>query len=100
MTLAAAPVASRSDWQQAFALLDDAFDLEPAAQPAWLASLPPAQAHLAPMLAQLLRARAEVADTDFLQAPPTFAFEQAIASVPASLPASALASSAPTAPQA
>jgi len=75
-TAATAPPVSRSDWQQVFALLDTALELDPAAQQVWLASLGAEQAHLSPMLMQLLQARAEVAATDFMQSPPTFAFAE------------------------
>ena len=71
---AGVPSASPQQWQQVFALLDTALEIEPAAQPQWLASLPPEQRDLTPLLVHLLQARAEVETGNFLQAPPTFAF--------------------------
>ena len=68
---AAAPTASPAEWQQVFALLDTALDLEPASQTAWLAALGPDHAHLSPLLTHLLRAHAEVGTGDFLLSPPT-----------------------------
>ena len=59
-TASTAPPVSRADWQQVFALLDTALELDPEAQRAWLASLGAEQAHLSPMLAQLLQTRSEV----------------------------------------
>jgi eukaryotic-like serine/threonine-protein kinase len=74
---AAGAIASPADWQQIFALLDTALELDPAAQPRWLDTLPPAQAHLSPLLKSLLQAHAQVSTGDFLQSPPTFAFDDA-----------------------
>jgi eukaryotic-like serine/threonine-protein kinase len=71
----APPLASPADWQQIFALLDTALELDPVAQPRWLDTLPPEQAHLSPLLKNLLQAHAQVATGDFLQSPPTFAFD-------------------------
>jgi eukaryotic-like serine/threonine-protein kinase len=71
----APPLASPADWQQIFALLDTALDLDAAAQPRWLDTLPPEQAHLSPLLKNLLQAHAQVSTGDFLQSPPTFAFD-------------------------
>ena len=69
---AALPQPSARDWQHIFALLDTALELDPAAQPQWLASLAPEQAHLSPMLERLLRARAEVSTSDFMRPPTGF----------------------------
>jgi serine/threonine-protein kinase len=46
----------REDWAELSPLLDAALDLPAAARPAWLAALPPSQAHLAPALEHLLSA--------------------------------------------
>ena len=60
---------SPRDWQEAFALLDTALDLDPGAHAAWLAALDGEQAHLRDLLAQLLSAHANAATGDFMQAP-------------------------------
>lgn len=78
----APPQPSVRDWQHILALLDTALELEPAAQPQWLASLAPEQAHLSPMLAQLLRARAEVGTGDFMRPPTSLAAASAAAAPP------------------
>ena len=68
-----APV-SRRDWQEIFALLDTALELDPASHPVWLEALGPDQVRLSPLLKELLRARAEVHTGDFMQSPATFVF--------------------------
>ena len=73
---AGVPTASPQQWRQVFALLDTALEIEPAAQLHWLASLPPEQRDLAPLLVHLLRAQAEVETGDFLKTLPTFAFAE------------------------
>ena len=75
MTISLATIASRRDWQDVFALLDTALDLDPPAQSAWLDALGPEQARLSPLLRDLLQAHAAVGTGDFLRTSPTFAFE-------------------------
>ena len=70
---AGAALASPNEWRQIFALLDTALELDPSARTGWLATLGPEQAHLGPMLAQLLQTNARVATDDFLRSPPGFA---------------------------
>jgi len=67
------PLASPGDWQQIFALLDNALELEPASHPAWLESLSPEHAHLASLLHNLLQAHADVGTGSFMQMPASFA---------------------------
>ena len=70
---ASAEPASRRDWQEIFALLDSALELDPVQHPAWLDALPAEQARLSPMLKSLLQAHADVGTADFMGAPATFA---------------------------
>ena len=82
---------SPRDWQEVFALLDTALELDPASHARWLEELgarDPDQARLSPLLKDLLRAHADVSTADFLQSPPTFAF--AGTSAPFDLAAQAL----------
>ena len=66
---ASAEPASRRDWQEIFALLDSALELDPVQHPAWLDALPAEQARLSPMLKSLLQAHADVGTADFMGAP-------------------------------
>ena len=77
----AVPTASRRDWQEIFALLDTALELDPASHSGWLDALGPEQARLSPLLKDLLQAHAEVSTGDFLQSPPSFAFSTAPARI-------------------
>ena len=52
------PPPSREDWSHVFALLDVALELPAAERAPWLAALPAAQAHLAPLLHTLLQTHA------------------------------------------
>ena len=70
---ASAEPASRRDWQEIFALLDSALELDPVQHPAWLDALPAEQTRLSPMLKLLLQAHADVGTADFMGAPATFA---------------------------
>ena len=70
---ASAEPASRRDWQEIFALLDTALELDSVQHRAWLDALPPEQARLSPMLKMLLLAHADVGTGDFMRAPATFA---------------------------
>ena len=77
----AVATASRGDWQEVFALLDTALELDPAARAAWLDGLDrlgPEPARLSPLLRHLLEAHAEIATGDFLSSPPTFVFAPAM----------------------
>ena len=65
--------ASRQDWQEIFALLDAALELDPSRHEAWLAALPADRARLSPLLQELLRNHAEGGDVDFMSVPATFA---------------------------
>ena len=76
MTTSLATIASRRDWQNVFALLDTALDLDPPSQSAWLDALGPEQARLSPLLRDLLQAHAAVGTGDFLRTSPTFAFAE------------------------
>ena len=67
-----AEVASRRDWQQIFALLDTALELDPSQHRAWLDALPAEHARLSPMLKSLLQSHADVGTDDFMRAPATF----------------------------
>ena len=58
---------SRSDWRQAFGLLDTALELDPAARAGWLRSLAPGEARLSPLLEQLLGVHAERRTDDFMR---------------------------------
>ena len=66
------PAVTRGDWQRAFELLDIALELPAASQTEWLATLSPEQAHLTPLVAQLLQAHAAGQTDDFLESPPSF----------------------------
>lgn len=55
-----------ADWQQAFALLDDALELPAAERAAWLDTLAPGRAHLRPLLQRLLADRSRIETDDFL----------------------------------
>jgi len=66
------PLASPGDWQQIFALLDSALELDATAHAAWLESLGAEHARLSPLLRDLLRARADVGTGRFMQTPPSF----------------------------
>ena len=68
------PLASARDWQEIFALLDSALELDPAAHPGWLESLGPEHARLVPLLKELLQAHAQGDSGSFLQGPASFAF--------------------------
>ena len=70
---ASAESVSRRDWQEIFALLDTALELDSVEQRAWLEALPAEQARLSPMLKSLLQAHADVGTDDFMRAPATFA---------------------------
>ena len=61
---------SRRDWQEVFALLDMAWELEPSALPTWIESLAPEQARLSPLLRQLLQDRVGIDTGDFMRSPP------------------------------
>ncbi len=63
---------SGQDWIEVFALLDVALELAPAAHAAWLATLPPPQQRLQPLLQSLLRAHAQGSSDGFLQTPASF----------------------------
>jgi serine/threonine protein kinase len=65
--------ASRHDWQEIFALLDTALELDAIQQLAWLEALPAEQARLSPLLQALLQSRAQLGTGDFMRAPATFA---------------------------
>ena len=69
-------VRSQHEWQQIFALLDTALELDPATHTDWLAALGPEQAHLTPALSHLLQAHAQVVTGDFLQTPPALALTE------------------------
>lgn len=69
-----AVTASRRDWQDVFKLLDTALELDPAARAAWLATLPPDQAQLSPLLQQLLKAQTQIGASNFLGTPPSLVF--------------------------
>jgi serine/threonine protein kinase len=86
--MAAVPFASPGEWQEIFALLDTALELDAAAQTDWLAALGPQHRHLSPMLARLLQAHARIGADDFLQPPLTGGWLDAPA--PASLAPGAL----------
>ena len=91
---AAVPLASKQEWQDIFALLDTALDLEPSAHAAWLAALGPEQAHLSPPLQQLLKVHALRGTDDFMQSAAVFALQGGVGSsdepVPVGLAAQAL----------
>ena len=91
---AAVPLASKQEWQDIFALLDTALDLEPSAHAAWLAALGPEQAHLSPPLRQLLKVHALRGTDDFMQSAAVFALQGGVGSsdvpVPVGLAAQAL----------
>ena len=70
---ASAEPASRRDWQEIFALLDTALDLDSDQRAAWLEALPAEHARLSPMLNTLLQAHACMDIGDFMRAPATFA---------------------------
>jgi len=70
---ASAEPASRRDWQEIFALLDTALDLDSDQRAAWLEALPAEHARLTPMLNTLLQAHACMDIGDFMRAPATFA---------------------------
>ena len=70
---ASAEPASRRDWQEIFALLDTALDLDSDQRAAWLEALPAEHARLSPMLSTLLQAHASMDIGDFMRAPATFA---------------------------
>ena len=77
----AVATASRGDWQEVFALLDTALELDPAARAVWLDGLDrlgPESARLSPLLRHLLQAHAEIATGDFLNSPPAFGFAPAM----------------------
>src|SRR5437868_7074907 len=57
----------RDDWVQALGLLDQALELPEAERAAWLDALPKELDHVRPMLATLLRQRASVEASGFLQ---------------------------------
>ena len=57
---ASAEPASRRDWQEIFALLDTALELDSIQLTAWLEALPAEHARLSPMLKALLQAHAGV----------------------------------------
>ncbi len=63
---------SREDWIQVFLLLDVALELDPTARLPWLASLPPEQTRLAPLLETLLQTHDRSHSDDFLQTPAAF----------------------------
>ncbi|MCE9657396.1 MAG: serine/threonine-protein kinase [Burkholderiales bacterium] len=71
-----AAAASREDWQAVFGLLDVALDLEPAARTDWLATLPPGQQRLAPLLLELLRTHDSSATDAFMREPASHALER------------------------
>ena len=73
--------ASPSDWQDIFALLDTALDLDPGAQAAWLASLAPGQTRLSPLLKELLQVHAVGQTDDFMPLPAMFAWPEIAAGV-------------------
>lgn len=60
------------DWKELSPLLDAALDLPEAEREAWLAALPPGQAHLREGLRELLAARRVVETDDFLERLPPF----------------------------
>jgi eukaryotic-like serine/threonine-protein kinase len=70
---ASAEPESRGDWQQIFALLDTALELDSVQHPAWLEALPAEQARLSPMLKALLQTHADAGTADFMRTPATFA---------------------------
>ncbi len=70
---ASADPASRRDWQEIFALLDTALELDAIQRSAWLEALPAGQARLAPKLKALLEAHADIGTADFMRTPATFA---------------------------
>ena len=61
---------AREDWHAALSLLDQALDLAPADRQAWLATLPPMQAHVRQALDQLLEDRRAIETGSFLNALP------------------------------
>ena len=73
--------ASPSDWQDIFALLDTALDLDPSAQAAWLESLAPDQTRLSPLLKELLQVHAVGQTDDFMPLPAIFAWPEIAAGV-------------------
>ena len=66
---ASAERATRRDWQEIFALLDTALDLDSIQHPAWLEALPAEQERLSPMLKALLHAHADAGTGDFMRVP-------------------------------
>jgi serine/threonine-protein kinase len=74
--------ASRSDWQEAFALLGIALELDPSAHDAWFESLGGDRARLEPMLRRLLHERSVLRDSDFPGATPSDALGAATPSAP------------------
>ena len=70
---ASAEPASRRDWQEIFALLDTALELDSIQLTAWLEALPAEHARLSPTLKALLQARAGATIGDFMRAPAAFA---------------------------
>src|SRR5712692_8761310 len=59
-------------WPTLSSLLDEAFDLPPAARAQWLAQLAPAHLPLQPVLRDLLAKHAAVETEDFLETLPKF----------------------------
>jgi hypothetical protein len=64
---------SSPQWQEAYRLLDDALDLPAGERSAWLKDLAPDQAHLRPLLAQMLADHDTIEARGFLNNLPAFA---------------------------
>ncbi len=66
------PRISARDWQQAFRLLDNALDLPTSEHQTWLDQLGDDDAHLKPVLRDLLQQRSNLLTDDFLDSLPKF----------------------------
>lgn len=63
---------SSPQWQQAYRLLDDALDLPSSERADWLANLTAGEAHLKPLLEQMLADHARMETEKFLDQPVKF----------------------------